>query len=401
MHEVGHALGLRHNFRASRAYTEAQLSDPEFTRAYGTTGSVMEYSAVNLPSPGKRGGMPFQTTLGPYDYWAVEYAYKPMAVGAKPEEVKAELLKIAERGKEPQLAFGTDEDILFGLDPEIIQGDLGADPLAFAAKRLEIARDLFKRQETRSLPPDSDYAVLRRSLGFAIGDVARAVGVLARQLGGVRTLRDYPGSGREPLLPVSATVQRQSLDLMSKAVLAADGLNLTPALQRRLAPDYLDRAEFVGEPTDFALPQRLLGLQQALLNFLMSDGLAARVLDSATKVDKPAEAFQLAELYQRLSDDVWSELGKGGVQAGSIRPERRELQRSHVNRLAVALLRTSPAARADARGLTRLHARRLLTRLEAAQGRGVRADSDTAIHLADSIDTLRQALAAPLQRQGL
>ncbi len=397
MHEVGHTLGLRHNFRASRAYTEAQLSDPEFTRANGTTGSVMEYSAVNLPRPGQSGGMPFQTTLGPYDYWAVEYAYKPMAVGAKPDEVKAELQKIAERGKEPQLAFGTDEDILFGLDPEIIQGDLGADPLAFAAKRLEIARDLFKRQETRALPPDSDYAVLRRSLGFAIGDVARAVGVLARQIGGVRTLRDYPGSGREPLLPVNATVQRQALDLMSKAVLAADGLNLTPALQRRLAPDFLDRAEFVGEPTDFALPQRLLGLQQALLNFLMSEGLAARVLDSANMVDKPAEAFQLAELYQRLSDDIWSELGK----SGAIRPERRELQRSHVNRLAVALLRTSPFARADARGLTRVHAGRLLTRLEAAQARGVRADSDTGIHLADSIDTLRQALAAPLQRLGL
>ena len=401
MHEVGHALGLRHNFRASRAYTEAQLADAEFTRAYGTTGSVMEYNAVNLPRPGQTGGLPFQTTLGPYDYWAVEYAYKPMAAGAKPEEVRAELQKIAERGKEPQLAFGTDEDIFFGLDPEIIQGDLGADPLAFASKRLEIARDLFKRQESRELPPDRDYAALRRSLGYAIGDVARAVGVLARQIGGVRTLRDFPGSGRDPLLPVSATVQRQSLDLMARAVLSADGLNLTPALQRRLAPDYLDRAEFVGEPTDFALPQRLLGLQQALLNFLMSDGLAARVLDSATKVDKAADAFQLAELYQRLSDDVWSELGKGGPSGGAIRPERRELQRSHVNRLAVALLRTSPLARADARGLTRVHARRLLARLEAAQGRSGRADSDTGIHLADSIDTLRQALAAPLQRQGL
>jgi hypothetical protein len=400
MHEVGHALGLRHNFRASRAYTEAQLADPEFTRAFGTTGSVMEYNAVNLPRPGQTGGLPFQTTLGPYDYWAIEYAYKPMPADAKPEEVKAELLKIAARGKEPQLAFGTDEDILFALDPEIIQGDLGADPLAFATKRLEIARDLFKRQETRTLPSDSDYAVLRRSLGFAIGDVARAMGVLARQIGGVRTLRDFPGSGREPLLPVSAAVQRQSLDLMSRAVFSADGLQLSPALQRRLAPDYLDRAEFLGDPTDFALPQRLLGLQQAVLNFLMSDGLAARVLDSATKVDKPSEAFQLAEMYQRLMDDVWSELGRSGPQGTFIRPERRELQRSHVNRLAVALLRTSPLARADARGLTRVHARRLLARLEAAQARGVRADSDTGIHLADSIDTLRQALAAPLERQG-
>jgi hypothetical protein len=78
MHEVGHTLGLRHNFRASRVYTEAQLSDPEFTRANGTTGSVMEYNAINLPRPGAPAGVPFQMTLGPYDYWAIEYAYKPL-----------------------------------------------------------------------------------------------------------------------------------------------------------------------------------------------------------------------------------------------------------------------------------------------------------------------------------
>jgi Met-zincin len=395
---VGHALGLRHNFRASRAYSEAQLADAEFTRAYGTTGSVMEYNAVNLPRPGKTGGVPFQTVLGPYDYWAVEYAYKPMAPGIKPAEERAELQKIAARNTEPQLAYGTDEDIFFGIDPETIQLDLGNDPIAFASKRLEIARDLFKRQETRNLPPDRDYAVLRRSLGYAIADVYRAVGVLARQMGGVRTLRDFPGSGRDPLTPVGAGVQRESLDLMAKAVLAADGLSLSPALQRRLAPDYLDRAELIGDGTDFALPQRLLDLQRALLNFLMSDGLAARVLDSASKIDKPAEAFQLTEMYQRVMDDVWSELGKGGA---AINPARRELQRSHVNRLAAALLRPSPIARADARGLVRVQSRALLARLEAAQGKRGAHDAETRVHLADSIDTLRQALAATVQRQSL
>ena len=403
MHEVGHALGLRHNFRASRAYTEAQLADAEFTRANGTTGSVMEYNAVNLPRPGKTGGVPFHTALGPYDYWAVEYAYKTMPPGTKPEAERTELQKIAARSSEPLLAFGTDEDIFFGLDPETIQGDLGSDPLAFAAKRLEIARDLFKRQESRELSPQRDYAVLRRSLGYAINDVARAVSVLARQIGGVRTLRDFPGSGRDPLLPVAASVQRESLHLMSSAVLAADGLSLSPALQRRLAPDYLDRADFIGDATDFALSQRLLDLQRAVLNYLMSDGLAARVIDSGGKVDKADQAFQLTEMYQRLLDDVWSELGKGGTLATTIRAERRELQRSYINRMTLSLIRTSPFARADARGLLRVQARKLLARLEVAQGpagRQGKADTDTAVHLADSVDTLRQALAAPLQRQG-
>ncbi len=401
LHEVGHALGLRHNFRASRAYTEAQLADAEFTRAYGTSGSVMDYNAANLPRPGKTGGMPFQTTLGPYDYWAIEYAYRPMAPGTKPEAERAELQKIAARSTEAHLAYGTDEDNFFAIDPETIQLDLGNDAIAFASKRLDIARDLFKRQETRELSPQRDYAVLRRSLGYAIGDVYRAIGVLARQVGGVRTLRDFPGSGRDPLQPVPAPLQREALDLMMKAVLSSDGLTITPALQRRLAPDFLDRAEQIGEGTDFMLPQRLLDLQRALLNFLMSDAIAARVLDTATKLDKPAEALQLTEVYQRLNDDVWGEFGKAGA-AGSVTPARRELQRSHLNRLASAVLRPSPQARADARGLVRASARSLLARLEAAQNRGGRAmDADTRTHLADSIDTLQQALRAVIPRQGL
>jgi hypothetical protein len=390
MHEVGHALGLRHNFRASRVYSETQLSDPDFTRSHGTTGSVMEYNAINLARPGERAGVPFQLTLGPYDYWAIEYAYKPL-----PRETEAaDLQRIASRSSEPLLAFGTDEDTLFGLDPETLQLDLGADPIAFAAKRLDIARDLFLRQETRQLPPDRDYAVLRRSLSFALADVSRAVSVLSRQIGGVRTLRDFPGSGRDPLQPVPAEVQRQALDLIVRAVLGADGLTLSPALQRRLAPDFLDRSEF-GVPTDYALPQRLLDLQRGVLATLMSEATAARILDSAAKVDRPQEAFRLPEVYARLNAELWTELDGGQA----IVMPRRELQRDHVNRLATALLR--PQSRADARALMREQAQSLLQRLDAANRRPMQRDAETRAHLRDSADSLRQALAAALPRLGV
>src|SRR5262249_36227909 len=126
MHEVGHTLGLRHNFRSSTIYSEKQISDPVFTATHSLAGSVMEYAPINLPRPGEKGGTPFQSTLGPYDYWAIEYAYKPIAS----EQEEAELKRIASRSGEPELAFGTDEDNFLGIDPESLHFDLGNDVLA-------------------------------------------------------------------------------------------------------------------------------------------------------------------------------------------------------------------------------------------------------------------------------
>ena len=405
MHEVGHTLGLRHNFRSSRVYSEQQLSDRDFTAANGVAGSVMEYAPVNLPRPGRSGGTPFQTVLGPYDHWAIEYAYKPMPAGTTPEQEAAELQRIAARSGEPALAYGTDEDNFLGIDPESLHFDLGDDPVAFAAKRIDIARDVIARQETRELKPEANYAVLRRAVGYAVRDAGRAAGILARQIGGVRTLRDHPGSGRDPLTPVPAGVQRQALDVLASGVLAADSFKLSPAIQRRLAPDFGERGEaFLGGDaavtTDFSIVEFVLGMQRALLAQLMSDGVAVRLLDSEGKFEPAkvgrSDAFRLSELYSRLSREIWSELNANG----DISAPRRELQREHVNRLSSMLLRPTASSRADARGLLRVQAQELLARINGASKRaGLSAEAKA--HLADSADTLTQALQAKLQRAGV
>ena len=406
MHEVGHALGLRHNFRASHAYTDKQLSDPVFARDVGLAGSVMDYPAVNLPLPGEPARPAFQSTLGPYDLWAIEYAYKLLPA----EQEKAELQRIAARSAEPELAFGTDEDNFLGLDPDVLQFDLGDDPVVFARRRFDIAGALFKRQEGRVLKPDEDYAGLRRSLGLALRDSARAAGVLLRQIGGLRTLRDFPNTGRDPLQPVAAADQRVALDLLLHHLLSAKAFAISPALQRRLAPDYLERGEFLaGTPTDFPLAQSVLGLQRELLSQLMSDGLANRVLDAQSKFSRPGQAFALTELYARLQAEVWRELTGPAVRPGQragaataladIPAARRELQREHINRLAAQLLRPGALTRADARSLLRRQALALASQLEhAANTAGL--SQAARLHLKDSAESLRTALAAKMERLG-
>jgi hypothetical protein len=407
MHEVGHTLGLRHNFRSSRVWTDSQLSDRAFTTANGLAGSVMEYAPINLPRPGEAGGTPFQTVLGAYDYWAIEYAYKPLPAGLTKTQEKQALQAIAARSAEPQLAYGTDEDNFIGIDPESLVFDLGTDPLVYAKKRIEIARDLIARQEKRELQPSEDYSVLRRSINYALTDAGTAAGILARQIGGVRTLRDFPGSGREPLVPVAAATQREALDVLARGVLAADAFRLSPALQRKLAPDYNQRTSALFSDgdlgaTDYSIINAVLGMQRALLAQLMSDGLAARLLDSEGKFEPAAKGrngsagFRLSELYDRMMREVWSELAAGS----DIAAPRRELQREHLSRVASMLLRPTSASRADARSLLRMQARQLLASIKGTLKRpGLSAEARA--HLLDSADTLTQALEAKLQRAGV
>ena len=80
-------------------------------------------------------------TLGPYDYWAIEYAYKEIP----PEQEKAELARIAARGSEAALAYATDEDASFAIDPEANQADLGGDPLEFARRRFALVQEMWER----------------------------------------------------------------------------------------------------------------------------------------------------------------------------------------------------------------------------------------------------------------
>jgi hypothetical protein len=397
MHEVGHTLGLRHNFRASRVYTEAELADPDFTRAHGTGGSVMEYAALNLAAPGQPGGSLFQSTLGPYDYWAIEYAYKPLPEGTGPADEEAHVRAVAARSSEPLLAYGSDDDAQLGVDAETIQFDLGADPVAFARKRLAIAHDLFRRQETRELPPDADYSVLRRTLHHALADSTRAVGVLMRQLGGLRTLRDFPGSGREPLQPVAVEQQRQALQGIVAALLEPQGFAVSPALARRLAPDYLERGEPPGAPVDYNVAQRLLDLQRAVLAYLLGEPFATRLLDANDKLDVGAPRLTPAEVYRQLGHALWLELDAGGA----IPPARRELQREHVNRLALAALRPAAGMRVDARAALRREGDDLLRRIQRALRHKRGMDEPTRLHLADAADSLRQTLAARLPRAGI
>jgi hypothetical protein len=400
MHEVGHTLGLRHNFRASRWRTAEELSDPVLTTEHGNSASVMDYAPINLPLPGHKAAAPFQTTLGPYDYWAIEYGYKTLPADAA--EAKSALQAIAQRSADPAqseaLAYGTDEDNLYGLDPQALTFDLGRDPVVFARNRLTIVRDLFERQAQRQLTPQDEANLLRRSVGYGLRELSRTSQILLRQVGGLLTRRDAPGSGRALLDPLPFEQQRAALDLLTHDFLSPQALSLPPELLRKLAPDYLERedgGDGINTPaTNFSLADQQLGLQREVLGTLMSEALAERLLDNIDKTrDRDANPLTVRELHRKLYEAVWPEQAVHSANASA----SRNLQRDYVNRLASALVRGG-SSRADVRALLRLQASTLLKRLRVQHDTDPR--STAAAHRQDCIDTLQAALQASVVRAG-
>ncbi|HEX9278272.1 MAG TPA: zinc-dependent metalloprotease [Casimicrobiaceae bacterium] len=397
MHEVGHTLGLRHNFRASMIYSQVQLNDAEFTRANGIAGSVMEYNAVNIALKDERQGSYGMNTLGPYDYWAIEYGYAEIP----PAEESARLQQIAGRSAEPQLAYATDEDSSFAIDPEANQADLGNDPLAFARRRLVLARELWDRWQSRDLKPGESYSVLRRTVTRGLLVVGQSSTTVAKYIGGVSTLRDHAGSARAPLTPIVAAKQREALKIIESGLFSADSFRFKPEFMRRLQVDYLDRNDMYGvglstPGVDYSLTGQVLAIQRSVLDNLMSDAIAQRILDSEVKLDNPKAGFHLSELYEALHRSIWSELRSGQ----EISPLRRNLQREHLARVANALIRPSLSMPPDARALLRQDARALRDELQVAATRPGWS-KETKAHIAEGLSTLDEALKATLQRHGV
>ena len=397
MHEVGHTLGLRHNFRASTVYSVKQLDDPVFTAANGIAGSVMEYNAVNIALKGEKQGAYGMKTLGPYDYWAIEYGYKEIA----PDQENKELKRIAARSNEPLLAYATDEDNAFSIDPEANQGDLGNDPLEFARRRFILVQEMWDRWQARKLKPDDNYTVYRRVVERGLIAMTGTSANVAKYIGGVTTLRDHVGSPRAPLTPVDPAKQRAALKIIADGLFSADSFHFKPEFMRRVQVDWMDRNDQydLGLSTpdvDYSLNTQVLNAQRKVLGQLMSDSVAQRILDSQVKVDDPRKTLHLSDVYDTLKASIWSELKTGR----EITPLRRNLQREHLTRVAGALLRPSGSMPADARALLREEAKELRRDIAAAQSKPAYS-KETRAHLDEALTQLDEALKAPIVRQGV
>ena len=346
-HEVGHTLGLRHNFRASTILKLNELNDIAKTDELSQSSSVMDYNPIVIAPKGEKQGHFAPPTLGPYDYWAIEYAYKPIE-----GKEKEELAKIASRVADPLLPYSTDEDAIGtysprSIDPLANQFDQSSDPIAYFRQRIGIVNELWASEESKLAKPGEGYQVLRRALVRGIGEYNRGLLTSSKFIGGIYHYRDHVGdpSGRVPFTPVPAAKQREALDFLRTYAFSDKAFQLPPGLQDRLAierlPD-LDFLRYYSTPRlDFPWHDTVLSLQRAVLNRLYHPITLARIQDNELRFAANEKPFTMADMFKGLDSAIWSELDSGATKVSSL---RRNLQREHLKQLIRLALRPAPPA---------------------------------------------------------
>jgi hypothetical protein len=421
MHEVGHTLGLRHNFKASTMLPNAQLHDSKLTHEKGLVGSVMDYLGVNLAPKGVKQGDYFTTTIGPYDYWAIEYGYKPLSGGTEGES--AELQKIAEKGALPGHDYGSDEDVFLTSDPLTNVFDLGNDVMQFAQDRMLLAEELLKGLSNRVVDKGEGYQRARVAFSILLAQYGNGAYLISKYVGGEHAHRDHRGDpkGRDPLVPVTSAKQRAALKFLQEHLFSDKPFGFPPELLRRLAVERWYHWGTRPNSTDFPLYDRILGIQQLALNKLLSPAVLRRIQGNALKSEKGEEPLTVAEIFRGITDGVWSDLPSNGPQEEKRTVPssiiRRNLQREHIKKLSALVLGQKPgtfdtfdrllmlygggggiSAPPDARSLARMHLREISKRIQGTlNDKQAAIDEATQAHLEECKERIAKVLSASMQ----
>jgi hypothetical protein len=399
-HEVGHTLGLRHNFHGSTMLAPQELNNTEVTHTKGLVGSVMDYLPVNIAPQGTQQGDYFPAVVGPYDEWAIEYGYKPhpdlSAAAMIPEAEKSFLEKIALASPLPELSYATDEDI-WDINPLANVWDISSDVLVYSQWQMDNARAMWQRLDQHYPLRGESYSDLRVLFSSILRYYFRNASLLTQYIGGQSFGRHHADENMRPsFVPVSLEQQRQVLAKLQEYVFAEDAFSFPPQLLNQLAPSRWQHwGNFIPvSRLDYPIHERIQRFQAVILRSLLDSDRLNRLRDIEFKTT-PGQALSMPELFNTLQKNIWTEVVDTREQK-SISSLRRSLQREHLNILLDMVLRTTDVPE-DARTLAWFELRQLRKAIDASlKHQSENLDIYTLAHLEETSDRINKALNAGL-----
>ncbi|MDA0774929.1 MAG: zinc-dependent metalloprotease [Proteobacteria bacterium] len=278
MHEVGHTLGLRHNFKSSWIYDADEIHDTSIT-GKSHIGSVMDYDPINIAPEGKEQGNYFPHAPGLYDRWAIKFGYMPNLSDSEREEILSQSVL-------PELIYGTDGDAMgspgSNIDPRAKRYDLSGDPVKYTSERIDVINSKIKELPSIYLTEGETSTEFKSTFFSLTREKGRFMEGVSRLIGGVYSNRVVNGQeGITPFEAVAYDDQKNAMNLISAKLLSNNAFTFDPEILKYLQSE--KRAAYspgIGNE-DPQLHDLVLGMQGMVLAHILHPKVMQRLVDSA------------------------------------------------------------------------------------------------------------------------
>ena len=381
-HEVGHTLGLPHNFASSHAYPVDSLRSSTFTDKFSTAPSIMDYARFNYIAQPEDKNVSLMPNVGPYDKYSVAWGYRPILDAKTPEEEQPTLDKwIVEKAGDPVYRFGRQGN---SYDPSTQSEDLGDDAMKasdYGIKNLKVILPNLMDWTAEEDKPYKGYADLEEMYGQVLGQFNRYMGHVRTNVGGVYEIYKSTGQDEAVYEHASKSTQKRAVQFLNKELFAT--------------PMWMMDQEIISRIGDFGALERIRGVQVGTLNGILEWGRLGRVIENEAL--NGSAAYSMSELFDDLRAGIWTELPSGRA----IDVHRRSLQRAHIERLEFLMTNNEPAAarrfgaiinasQSDIRPVVRGELKTLQRQITAAIGRT--SDRTSKLHLEDALERVKAVL---------
>ena len=322
LHEVGHTLGLSHNFKGSTLLSTSELNNKNIVNRRGVCNSVMEYPAINIAKDPENQGLYFDIKPGVYDIWAIQYGYS--SYNSDTEETEG-LEKILSRSTEDQLAFANDAlDMRSpgkGTDPDAMIYDLSSNPMDHSIDKINMIVNILKELKDNYTSDNDTYEELYRAYRTLVYSYYQCLNIVSRQIGGVHIdlSKTTQKTDKKPFKSVSEKDQKKAMDILNKYAFSNNFL-----LQPDLFPYLQSQRRGFKVSEDPSIHQRILTYQNRLLDQLLHPNVLQRITNSSLYGNKYTLTTYMIDLRNSLFKDDFN---------SNISTIRQNIQISYVNRL--------------------------------------------------------------------
>ncbi len=278
MHEVGHTLGLRHNFKSSWIYDADEIHDTSIT-GKSHIGSVMDYDPINIAPEGKEQGNYFPHAPGLYDRWAIKFGYTPNLSDSEREEILSQSVL-------PELIYGTDGDAMgspgSNIDPRAKRYDLSGDPVKYTSERIDVINSKIKELPSIYLTEGETSTEFRSTFFSLTREKGRFMEGVSRLIGGVYSNRVVNGQeGITPFEAVAYDDQKNAMNLISTKLLSNNAFTFDPEILKYLQSEKRAAYSPSRGNEDPQLHDLVLGMQGRVLAHILHPRVMQRLVDSA------------------------------------------------------------------------------------------------------------------------